>query len=335
MTTMPRTSCALLAIAMASVACGRAGERPTADSAATSFTPPPWAYPVKPAGPTASSEGQARQLHVPGSLRSYSGAQIADFFTVPDWFPDRHPPMPPIVAHGRKPAVFACAYCHLPDGRGRPENAALAGLPSNYIRAQVADIKSGARRPALPSASPSFDFMHSVATSATAAEIDAAADYFSGLVFTGPRTKVVESDSAPTLRQLNGVYIVAGPNSEPLGRRLLDAATDGERHERHDPDVAYVTYVPPGSLARGRVIATTVTPTLSTPCVSCHGADLRGVDTIPPIAGRPPSYLLRQLFAFKAGTRATPRGQPMQGVVSRLTLDDMIAVAAYVGSVKP
>jgi cytochrome c553 len=243
--------------------------------------------------------------------------------------------MPPIVEHGRKPSVFACAYCHLPDGRGRPENAALAGLPSAYIQKQVADINSGARRPAIASASPSFDFMHTVATNATTAEIDAAARYFSALPYTEPRTKVVESDSAPALRQLNGVYVIAGPNTELLGQRLLDAATDGERHELHDPDVAYVTYAPRGSLTRGRVLATTVTPTLSTPCVSCHGADLRGVDTIPPIAGRPPSYLLRQLFAFRAGTRAGLRTQLMQGVVSRLNVDDMIAVAAYVGSVKP
>ena len=36
--------------------------------------------------------------------------------------------MPTIVAAGRKPAVFACAYCHQPNGVGRPENANLTGL---------------------------------------------------------------------------------------------------------------------------------------------------------------------------------------------------------------
>src|SRR2546429_3462398 len=44
-----------------------------------------------------------------------SQAQIDDGFNPPDWFPEEHPPMPEIVATGRKPAR-ACALCHLPTG---------------------------------------------------------------------------------------------------------------------------------------------------------------------------------------------------------------------------
>ena len=36
------------------------------------------------------------------------------------------------------------------------------------------------------------------------------------------------------------------------------------------------------------------------PCVSCHGEILRGAKLVPPIAGRSPTYLMRQLLAFKA-----------------------------------
>jgi cytochrome c553 len=44
--------------------------------------------------------------------------------------------MPNIVAHGSGDA-WACAYCHLPNGQGRPENPPLAGLPVAYIAEQV------------------------------------------------------------------------------------------------------------------------------------------------------------------------------------------------------
>ena len=47
-----------------------------------------------------------------------------------------HPPLPNIVAHGSGDA-WACAYCHLPNGQGRPENPPLAGLPVAYIAEQV------------------------------------------------------------------------------------------------------------------------------------------------------------------------------------------------------
>ena len=56
------------------------------------------------------------------------------------------PRCPTIVAHGRKPEVFACGYCHLPNGQGRPENASLAGQPADYIVQQVEDMREGTRK---------------------------------------------------------------------------------------------------------------------------------------------------------------------------------------------
>jgi cytochrome c553 len=69
--------------------------------------------------------------------------------------------------------------------------------------------------------------------------------------------------------------------------------------------------------------------------VTCHGPDLRGTALAPPIAGRSPSYLLRQLIAFRIGTRATVAGAPMAAVAAWLGLDEMIAVVAYAGSRPP
>ena len=55
-----------------------------------------------------------------------------------------------MVAHGRKPNVFACGYCHLPNGQGRPENASLAGQPAAYIIEQVNEMKEGRRKTSQP-----------------------------------------------------------------------------------------------------------------------------------------------------------------------------------------
>src|SRR5271170_44165 len=105
---------------------------------------PDWAYPVTP--PPPGPLDTTAMKSVPGSSKQYTQAQIDDAFNPPDWFPDDHPPMPEIVAHGGpKPAGRACAQCHQPLGDGRPESAGLAGLPADYIRRQMAVFKTGQR----------------------------------------------------------------------------------------------------------------------------------------------------------------------------------------------
>jgi cytochrome c553 len=97
----------------------------------------------------------------------------------------------------------------------------------------------------------------------------------------------------------------------------------------------YVAYVPRGSLARGRALAAGDTRANVKGCTSCHGADLRGVKLVPPLAGRSPSYLLRQLVAFRTGARDAATSAPMREVAARLTIEDMVAAAAYAGSRAP
>ena len=36
-------------------------------------------------------------------------------------------------------------------------------------------------------------------------------------------------------------------------------------------------------------------------CAVCHGADLKGLGPVPGIAGRSPSYLVRQMYDMQAG----------------------------------
>jgi cytochrome c553 len=46
-------------------------------------------------------------------------------------------------------------------------------------------------------------------------------------------------------------------------------------------------------------------------------------------------YLFRQLYYFKDGSRHGTMGALMKGVVAHMTQDDMLAIAAYVGSLPP
>jgi cytochrome c553 len=67
----------------------------------------------------------------------------------------------------------------------------------------------------------------------------------------------------------------------------------------------------------------------------CHGSDLNGLGPVPGIAGRSPSYLVRQLWDFKSGTRKGEWSPLMQQVVANLSLDDMVDLVAYVSSLAP
>ena len=111
--------------------------------------PPPWAYPMNPsrvpgAPPASAPEADRNAPHtVPGSDKVMTLTQIRSPFDVPDWHPEGHPTMPEVVARGRRPDVRGCGYCHYPNGKGRPENAGIAGLPAAYIIQQMADFKPG------------------------------------------------------------------------------------------------------------------------------------------------------------------------------------------------
>jgi cytochrome c553 len=299
-----------------------------------SFVVPAWAYPI--AAPAVRPPADSvKRLHVPGSRAAYSTAEVRDLFGVPDWHPAGHPSMPPVVAAGRRPAVYACAYCHLATGRGRPENAPLAGLPADYLAQQVADFRSGARRSAFSGNYPPTTGMKLVADSTTDAEVAAAAAYFSRLrLKSWPR--VVEAATVPRTHVFGSLYVpTPGAGREPMGHRIIEVPADSTRHELHDPNVEYIAYVPVGSIARGRRLATTGAGDSTRRCVTCHGSRLQGVGLVPPLAGRSPSYLVRQLFAFRTGARSTPAGAPMRAVAERLDLDQMIAAAAYAASRRP
>lgn len=296
--------------------------------------PPPWAYAVNPpvsASGTRSKPKDDVLQHVPGSAAAFSPAQIGDLYAAVDWHPDGHPAMPGIVAYGRKPDVFACGYCHLPNGEGRPENASLAGLPATYIVRQMADFRAGRRKCSEPRQGP-VSYMVSLASRTNDDEVRIAAEYFSALK---PKQwiRVVETKTVPKTR-VSGWMLVPTAGREPIGNRIIENAVNLEQTELRDDASGFIAYVPVGSIAKGKSLVTNGGGK-TIPCSVCHGSDLRGKNDVPSIAGRSPSYIIRQLYDIRSGSRAGSNTALMKPAVEKLTLDDMVSIAAYTSSLRP
>jgi cytochrome c553 len=326
---------ALGAVAIFIMACGPAA----AQAPAAGASPPPaagsfpaWAYPWAPDFKAAPDDGVPR--HVPDSTAAFTITQERDLFFAPDWHPDDHPAMPDVVAHGRQPDVRACGACHRVEGTGGPENASLAGLPAAYIVQQMADYKSGARKFSGPQRSPAL-LMTAIAKATTEAEAQAAAAYFSSLK---PKSniRVVETDTVPATQIARVFYMIAKDGgTEPIGERIVEVPVDAAQFEHRDSRSQFTVYVPAGSIAKGEALAKTGGAGITMPCATCHGPDLKGADLVPGIAGRSPSYLVRQIYDFQQHSREGNAAALMAPVVEKLSHADMISLAAYVSSLQP
>ena len=301
--------------------------------AAAAEAPPRWAYPENnPGYKPPADDGQP--VRVPNSTAGYTWSQLRDRFNAPVWHPGDHPPLPDVVANGRKPEVFACGFCHRADGPGGPENADLAGLPKSYIVQQMSDFKRSARGTAVPGRSPPA-LMIGLSRPIADAEVEMAAAYFSSLR-PRKRIKVVESDTAPKTYIAGLVWsAVESGEREPLGERIVEIPDDLVRFESRDPRSTFTAYVPVGSLARGEALVTKGGPGKTVQCATCHGPDLKGLGPLPSIAGRSPSYMFRQLYDFGHGQRTGEWSPLMVQVVSNLDQSDMLAIVAYLASLEP
>lgn len=293
---------------------------------------PDWAYPMNatPAQPPVPDDGVQR--HVPGSDRSFTLTQIRDLYSVPDWHPGDHPIMPQVVAQGRKPAVYACGYCHLPNGLGRPENASLAGLPVAYMAQQVADYQNGTRGTAKADRVPP-SLMIKNSKELTSTEIEDAVRYFASLT---PRrwVRVVESATAPVTRVSAWTRVPSGTDREPIGDRIIEIPENSALFEVRDTNASFVAYVPLGAIGKGEGVVRRGSEG-GVPCATCHGTDLRGVGPVPGIAGRSPTYIVRQLYEFQHGFRAGSWSALMAPQVKNLSQADMISIAAFAASLEP
>jgi cytochrome c553 len=312
--------------------------------AANDAPPPPWAYgftapppPANappaapaPAAPPAQDDGSLK--HVPGSTAAFTMTQIRDAFGPADWFPGDHPTMPDIVAHGKKPDVRACSLCHMPNGKGRPENAGVAGLPVSYFIQTMNDFKNGNRKSA-DARKANTNAMIGFAKAMTDEEIKATAEYFGAMKWT-PWIRVVEANMVPKTRIAGGMFLrLEGNETEPIAGRIIETPEDVERTEvLRDPRSGFIAYVPPGSVKKGEALVTTGGNGKTTQCAVCHGADLQGLGPVPGIAGRGPSYIVRQLYDMQNGVRKGIWTDLMKPVVAKLTNDDLVAIGAYTAS---
>jgi len=305
---------------------------------------PSWAYgftvaPPPPGAPAPSPPAAAppaapdNTMHkVAGSNLSFALAQIRDGFGPADWFPGDHPAMPDVVAHGKRDQmVIACSLCHMPNGKGRPENAGVSGLPVAYFVQQMVDFKNDVRKSTDPRKA-NTGRMIGFAKAMTDDEIRATAVYFGSMKWT-PWIKVVETNTVPKTRIAGGMFLrLEGNETEPIGQRIIEVPENTDDTELlRNPRSGFIAYAPVGSVKKGEALVTSGAGK-TTQCAVCHGADLLGLGPVPGIAGRSPSYVVRQLHDMQSGARKGLWADLMKPVVAKLTPEDLLNVAAYIAS---
>ncbi|MSO57037.1 MAG: c-type cytochrome [Acidobacteria bacterium] len=310
-------------------------------------TAPPQAPPTRNLRPNEDPAAQTRPRRAAGSLAEFSLVDVRDGRNVVDWFPGDHPVMPEIIVHG--PAALSttrrgCGSCHLPNGKGRPENAPVSALPVAYFIRQMQDFRSGVRHSADPR-KPNTNTMIDLAKAMTDDEVTASAEYFAAIRWT-PWIRVVETDKVPKTRIVGNLFLApTHERTEPIAGRIIEVPEVLEQAELlRNPRSGFVAYVPAGSIEKGkdlvttggmRVVGNAIIQGTTTACVTCHGLDLMGVADVPPIAGRSPSYITRQMWDIQQGTRNGAAVQLMKQAITGLTEEDLIAIAAYVSSRVP
>ena len=297
--------------------------------------PPAWAYHITPDGspplPAKVDDGAKRTF--PGSEVSMTLTETRNRFLANDWHPTSHPAMPEPVLHGRKPNTYACGLCHRAEGQGGPESANISGLSKDYIVRQVQDMRSHARQTAVDQRIP-IVVKSQVFNSVTDAELIEAAAYFSSLP-SRSYLKVVEADVVPKTAAYANGFLVPAPEggTEPLGQRIIEIPDDVDRFELRDSRAPLTAFVPRGSVERGRALAESGGEA-GLACAACHGEGLKG-GIGPRLAGQYATYIVRQLHDLKTGRRKGEQAGQMAATVEKLTLTDMIALAAYAASLTP
>jgi cytochrome c553 len=284
---------------------------------------PSWAFPLKVEKPFPEDNAPKK---LPGSNKTYTEEQIDDLLNPPDWYPDQHPAPPEVVVKGSG-GRMACGACHLMSGLGHPESSDLTGLSADYIVQQMADFRSGARKDPTR--------MNGIAKETTPEQDKQAAAYFAAL----PRrtfNKVEERDTVPKTFLGNGRmrFVEPGGATEPIGNRIITVPEDQDRARLRDPYSGFVSYVPPGSLAKGKeLVESGGGKTVA--CGICHGSKMEGAGNIPRLAGMHPIYTVRQLHWFKDGSRNGADAALMKPVAESLNDEDIVAISAYLASLEP
>jgi len=321
----------LWVLVMAVVAAASVGlhsqQQPTAPASALPSPPqrePAWAFPVQ-AGSLPAEAPEAKSVE--GSTKKYTPQEIDNLLSPPDWFPEAHKPAPGIVQKGHG-AALACGSCHLMSGLGHPESADLTGFTADYIVQQMLDFKNGTRK--------DYARMNGISKEVSDQESREAAEWFASLS-RKKWSRVVEAAMVPKTFVGQGRMRFADPKGgmEPIGNRIITVPEDQEKARMRDPRSGFVSYVPPGSINKGKALAETGGRNKTIACTICHGDGMKGLANVPRIAGLHPIYVARQLHLFKDGDRNGPDAALMKKPVMQLTNDDILNISAYIGSLSP
>lgn len=291
------------------------------------YTPPP--PPGAPPPPSALPADDNAPVSIPGTSKTFTRGQLRAQKETMDWYPeDRRGTIPDIARFGKQ-GVRQCTLCHLPDGSGRPENAPISGYHPTYFVQQMQDYRDGLRKSADPRKG-NTNLMIGFAKATTREEDMAAAEYFGRQPYPR-RIKVVEAKTAPKVRLQGGMHMAVpaadGGGTAPIpAGEIVEIPDDNLRAEARDTRLTWTAYVLPGTLSRGKRLAATYQ------CATCHGANLEGIGPVPALAGRSPSYAMRQLFDMKTGARRGPWAELMKPIVTAMSIEDLAAVSAFAAS---
>ena len=129
--------------------------------------------------------------------------------------------------------------------------------------------------------------------------------------------------------------------SSPIMTYMVSALSDNYLHEiaayysaLRAPFPAPTPRAQPAKFALGETLALKGQPSRDIPaCTACHGSPLTGMlPGIPGLVGLHPDYIAAQLGAMKNGLRNSTAPDCMARIASRLSGDDISAVAAWLAS---
>jgi len=276
---------------------------------------------------------------VTGSDQEFTRLDFRSHTIYPEWFPGDYPqPPPPVNMVGSESlgnTARACSLCHLANGKGRPENAPPSGQPAAYTIQQLRDMQNDLRNTSDPRKSNPHTMVR-LAKGMTDEEIVEMADFYEAIPWT-PWIRVIETDMAPPMHLETGnMFITVGVEpSLPLNGIIIETPENElESNYLRSPRSGWNAYVPVGSLAKGEELVTTGGGK-TVACNICHGSDLMGIGIMPGIAGRSPSYMMRQLWDMREGTRKGPNVPLMMPVIENLSVEDMTNIVAYLASLMP
>lgn len=306
---------------------------------ATAPTPPPpalaWAYPVAPPD-TAELDMPSGRYVTPDGKHTLTAAQVDKLTPAEkDWFPQNHPIPPAVVLAPGKDQAIPCAECHTVNGQGMAGVPDIAALPASYLLEQLAAFRSGARRSAMP------HYLGTGVMTATArawsdSDLQAAVTYYASLPRHAP-TRVVVTDASPPMRmeRWGWTYLdPAGGPKHPLNGSVAESPESLTKLFLGDLSNRQLVYVSHATLTLGDALIRSGGGN-GQPCTVCHGASLRGTAVAPPLAGRDPGYLARQLWDIRSGARTGGNVKLMQGPARGLSAGDITALAGYLASLTP